>query len=233
VIAWAKWYPKYGEARQQLAMKPEDSGPLRDPSVRQALKEESGSVIEEGISHLEKALEIDPEYHDAMAYLNLFVRERGDLRDTAEEYRRDVETADQWVEKTLEIKKRKTEAGIAPSVGILHPGGGGGGGGPRSSGTQPVRVRGPVQERNLILKVDPIYPDLAKEARIQGVVRLNVVIGADGRVGDIQLVSGHPLLVQAAIDAVRQWVYKPTLLNDQPVEVVTMVDVNFTLNDKI
>jgi protein TonB len=81
----------------------------------------------------------------------------------------------------------------------------------------------------LITKVDPLYPPLATQARIQGVVRFNIVIGKDGRVSNVQLVSGHPLLVAAATDALRQWVYKPTLLNGEPVEVVTQVEVNFTL----
>ena len=92
-----------------------------------------------------------------------------------------------------------------------------------------IRVGAQVQERNLITMVDPLYPPLAMQARIQGLVRFNVVIGKDGRVANMQLVSGHPLLVAAARDAVRQWVYKPTLLNGDPVEVVTEVGVNFTL----
>lgn len=94
-----------------------------------------------------------------------------------------------------------------------------------------IRVGGNVQAVNLIDKVTPVYPPLAKQARIQGVVRFTVTIGKDGRVLDIQLISGHPLLVAAAKDAVAQWVYKPTLLNGNPVEVVTQVDVNFTLSD--
>lgn len=92
-----------------------------------------------------------------------------------------------------------------------------------------IRVGAQVQKLNLITKVDAIYPPLALQARIQGVVRFNIVIGKEGRVSNIQLVSGHPLFVAAATDAVRQWVYKPTLLNGQPVEVVTEADVNFTL----
>jgi TonB family protein len=95
-----------------------------------------------------------------------------------------------------------------------------------------VRVGAKVQEQNLITKVDPIYPPLAMLSRIQGVVRLTVVIDKDGRVSNMELVNGHPLLVAAAKDAVRQWVYRPTLLNGEPVEVVTQVDVNFLLSEK-
>jgi protein TonB len=92
-----------------------------------------------------------------------------------------------------------------------------------------IRIGGNVQSANLIRKVTPVYPPLAKQARIQGVVRFTVTIGKDGAVQDVQLVSGHPLLVSPAQDAVWQWQYKPTLLNGQPVDVVTTVDVNFTL----
>jgi protein TonB len=102
---------------------------------------------------------------------------------------------------------------------------------PADSSTPPQRIRvgGNVQQANLIDKPRPVYPPEAKQARIQGQVRFNVIIGADGHVENIEVVSGHPLLVAAAMDAVRQWVYRPTLLNGQPVEVETVVDVNFTL----
>jgi protein TonB len=86
-----------------------------------------------------------------------------------------------------------------------------------------------VQAANLIHKVDPVYPPLAYQARIQGTVRFTVIIGRDGRIQNLQLLSGHPLLVEAARQAVSQWEYRPTLLNGSPVEVVTQVDVNFTL----
>lgn len=92
-----------------------------------------------------------------------------------------------------------------------------------------VRVGAKVEEQNLITQPAPIYPPLAMQARVQGLVRFTVVIGKDGRVSNIELVHGHPLLVDAARDAVRQWVYRPTVLNGEPVEVVTQVDVNFLL----
>ena len=79
----------------------------------------------------------------------------------------------------------------------------------------------------ILVQTKPVYPPLAKQARIQGVVILEAVIGKDGSVNEIKVISGHPLLQQAAIDAVSQWKYKPTLLNGEPVEVVTTVTVNF------
>jgi protein TonB len=96
--------------------------------------------------------------------------------------------------------------------------------------TKQIRVGGNVQAANLIKKITPVYPALAKSARIQGTVRFTAIIGKDGTIQNLQLVSGHPMLVQSATEAVKQWVYRPTLLNDEPVEVITQIDVNFTLS---
>jgi protein TonB len=95
---------------------------------------------------------------------------------------------------------------------------------------QRIRVGGNVQQARLINQPKPVYPPLAKQARIQGVVRFNAIIGKDGAIMNLQVVSGHPLLVPSALEAVRQWRYQPTLLNGEPVEVVTQIDVNFTLS---
>lgn len=94
---------------------------------------------------------------------------------------------------------------------------------------QRIRVGGNVQSAKLIRQPKPIYPPLAKQARIQGTVKFTAIIGKDGTIQNLQLISGHPLLVPAATEAVKQWVYQPTLLNGEPVEVVTQIDVNFTL----
>jgi protein TonB len=96
---------------------------------------------------------------------------------------------------------------------------------------QRIKIGGQVQQANLIKQVKPIYPQLAKQARISGVVHLSAIISKDGTIQELKALPGaHPLLVPAAIEAVKQWVYKPTLLNGEPVEVVTTIDVNFTLN---
>jgi protein TonB len=93
---------------------------------------------------------------------------------------------------------------------------------------QRIRVGGNVQQARLTEAPAPEYPPLARSARISGVVRFDVVIGTDGRITSMQLVTGHPLLVPPAQAVVRQYVYQPTLLNGQPVEVLTQVDVNFS-----
>jgi len=92
-----------------------------------------------------------------------------------------------------------------------------------------LEVGGDVQMAKLLRKVIPVYPQLARSARISGVVRLIGIIAKDGTIQNLQVVSGHPLLTQAAVEAVRQWVYKPTLLNGTPVEVIAPIEVNFTL----
>lgn len=109
VVAWSKYYPAWMEARTKLGMKPETPGPIKDAKVRDALKEKYSEVIAEGIKNLERALTIDKEYDDAMAYLNLLHRERADIADSQAEYQRDTEAADQWISKALETRKIKAE----------------------------------------------------------------------------------------------------------------------------
>jgi TonB family protein len=92
-----------------------------------------------------------------------------------------------------------------------------------------IRVGGNMQSAKLISKPVPRYPVEAKPARIQGVVKLLAVIGKDGSVENLYVISGEPVLAGAAIDAVKHWIYQPTLLNGSPVEVETEIDVNFTL----
>jgi Tfp pilus assembly protein PilF len=120
VITWAKWYPKLMEARNKLGMKPEDPGPIKDKKVRDQLKSEWLETINQGISHLEQALQIDPEYDEAMAYMNLLIRERADLADTPEQYRKDIEVADNWVQKALDTKKIKAERAAANAAKGIH-----------------------------------------------------------------------------------------------------------------
>ncbi len=84
-------------------------------------------------------------------------------------------------------------------------------------------------EGNLIRRIQPDYPPLARQARIQGSVVLRAVISRDGRIENLQVLNGHPMLAPAAIEAVRQWRYRPYMLNGEPVEVETQITVNFTL----
>ncbi|HSB15863.1 MAG TPA: energy transducer TonB [Bryobacteraceae bacterium] len=93
-----------------------------------------------------------------------------------------------------------------------------------------LRVGGVVRPPVPVYEPRPVYPQIARQARVSGVVHLEALIGTDGTVRGLQLVSGHPLLVQAAMEAVRTWRYTPTLLNGDPIEVVMLIDVSFTLS---
>ena len=93
----------------------------------------------------------------------------------------------------------------------------------------PVRVGGNIKQPQKTKDVRPIYPPIAQSARVQGIVIIEAVIGPDGAVRDAKVLRSIPLLDQAALDAVRQWVFTPTLLNGQPVPVIMTVTVQFTL----
>ena len=101
---------------------------------------------------------------------------------------------------------------------------------PKVATPQRVRVSSGVSTGLLIKKVTPNYPQLAKQARIQGAVVLQAEISKEGTIQNLQLISGHPMLAPAAIEAVKQWRYKPYLLNGEPVAVETQVVVNFSLS---
>jgi periplasmic protein TonB len=97
----------------------------------------------------------------------------------------------------------------------------------------PVTHHPPVSrmmEGNLILRVQPDYPSIARQARVQGQVVLRAMISREGTIENLQVLNGHPMLVRAAVDAVRQWRYRPYVLNGEPVEVETEVKVNFVLS---
>jgi len=106
VIKWTESYQPRLQVRADLGMKPDDPGPIKDEEKRTELAETAVPVIDEGLTALTKALEINPDYADAMAYLNLLNRERADLAETDEEYEQYLAKADEWVERTLETTKR-------------------------------------------------------------------------------------------------------------------------------
>ena len=101
---------------------------------------------------------------------------------------------------------------------------------PKVATPQRVRVSQGVTQGLLIRKIQPNYPPLARQARIQGSVLLQAEISKDGTIENLHLISGHPMLAPAAIEAVKQWKYKPYILNGEPVEVETQITVNFTLS---
>ena len=96
----------------------------------------------------------------------------------------------------------------------------------------PVRVASAVQEKKLTKKVDPIYPKEAFDSKLTGVINLEVTIGVDGKVTNVRPVSnGDAQLIKAAEDAVKQWIYKPTLVDKMPIEVLTIVSIKFKVGE--
>jgi protein TonB len=103
---------------------------------------------------------------------------------------------------------------------------------PPPAAAQPPRYRvgGVVKMAHLVSRVEPRYPTLARQMHVSGVVELEGVIGTDGRIRELNVRGGHPLLVHAAVEAVRQWIYEPTTLNGTPVEVIAPITITFRLN---
>jgi periplasmic protein TonB len=111
---------------------------------------------------------------------------------------------------------------IGDSVAIIPP--------PPSAPTRPPRISH-WAEGNLIYRVQPVYPTLARQARIQGAVQLRAIISKEGTIEHLAVESGHPMLIGSAIEAVRQWRYRPYLLNEEPIEIETEITVNFVLSN--
>jgi protein TonB len=147
-------------------------------------------------------------------------------------------------EKIQMIKEEEAPPPVSSMAGVVGgvPGAGGAMGGviggiinstpvavPKVATPQRVRVSQGVTQGLLLRKIQPNYPPLARQARIQGSVLLQAEISKDGSIQNLRLISGHPMLAPAAIEAVKQWKYKPYILNGEPVEVETQITVNFTL----
>lgn len=101
---------------------------------------------------------------------------------------------------------------------------------PQGGTPQTVRVGGDIKPPVKVKGAAPVYPDVAKRARVEGVVILEVTVGTDGKVKDIKVIRSVKLLESAAMDAVRTWEFKPTLVNGQAVQVITTIPVNFSLD---
>ena len=118
VIAWAETYPIRKKARVELKMRDEEPGPLKDKKVLARVQERNMPIVDNGIAAMRKAIDIDKEYDDAMAYLNLLLREKADISNTSAEFKQYSDEANSWVEKALETKRIK--AARAPTqVGIV------------------------------------------------------------------------------------------------------------------
>jgi len=204
---------KRKEARAQSNLAPDAPGPIPLPSARGQYQAEAAPMIDDATRHLDQVLLKDPTFVPAIAYMNQLIRARADYAADATGYQQEIAKAEEWAAKMQAA--RSSVSSPAPASG---------------SGPAQIRVGAEVQKAKLVRRIEPVYPPMALQARIQGVVRFNVVIGEDGRVVNPTVVSGHPLLVPAATEAIKQWEYSQTLLNGKPTEVITQADVNFVLN---
>lgn len=206
VIAWTRFFPEWAKARARLQMKPNQQGPLSSAADRAELRAQYGSILDAGIRSLERAIEIDPKYDDALAYLNLLYRERADLQDSPEAYKRDLEIAEQFVQRALELRRARG-----------------------AGATDPIRLSGPTQPARLIQPATPVYPEQAIKIGLQGSVRYKGRVLKDGTLANLSLLNGHPLLVPAATDALRHYRYQPAMRNGMLVEEDIEVQVDFVV----
>jgi TonB family protein len=215
----------------------------KDPSVTPAEKQ---TYIRSGIAATDRALAYDPDFAEAMVYKNLFLRMQANMETDTGRQKSLIAEADALRSRAMELQKLKTTSNRGVPGGIP-----GGVPGPKSSraddmpapppppppppppgldyGTAPVRVGGNIKPPAKVRDVKPVYPEDAKAAGVQGVVIMEVLITTSGQVGTARVLKGVPMLDQAALDAVHQWEFQPTLLNGAPVPVIMTVTVNFTL----
>ena len=246
-LDWAETYPDYAKARMAAGMRPQDSGIIPDATLRQKVRADHGAQIEDGFRVLQIALQLDPDYSDAMAYMNLLYRIEAGIADTPAESAAMVAKADDWVTKALDARRRMAKTD-RPATGPLDVDGPvtdtfvpappppppppPPGAAPQARMEAPgaIHINGEALQAKLVRQVPPIYPEMAKRAAISGTVVLSVVISKEGTVRQADVVSGPAALAGAALDAVRQWAWKPTLLNGDPVDVVSTVTINFALS---
>jgi TonB family protein len=245
LIDWQETFQARMAERVKLGLKPDD--PLLDKGVCQRLQEKNSTRIGEAMSMMEKAFQLRPVHDYVATYLGLLWREKADLECEKDDARAaDSKKAEEWLQRaevSVDPDKRIIRAWTFGPAPVNGGSGGSSMGGviggiinstpvpvPRPTTPQRVRVSEGVTQGLLIKKVEPNYPPLAQQARIQGSVILQAEIGKDGTIKNLSLISGHPMLVSAAIEAVKQWQYKPYILNGEAVEVETQITVNFTLS---
>lgn len=186
--------------------------------------------IMSGIAATDRALGLKPDSVEALTYKNLLLRMRANLETDQYQKQQFIAEADTLRNRAIELNKGRTaiggtNAGVAlppppppPTTGPALP-----------SGMAPVRVGGNIKTPTKVRDVRPVYPPDAQSARIQGVVIIEATIDTDGRVHDAKVLRSIPALDDAALDAVRQWEFTPTLLEGVPVPVIMTVTVNFTM----
>jgi TonB family protein len=243
-----------GEARGRI-LNQGNAARLRDESIRQPLALQYDGTLDDAIVHTAKVIELQSTNGFAMLltsvshYLlaNLASSDAGSAREMGLATQWEARFKTQWGANYSLDTERRLVAGLLgpqvaivadPSMGAVMGGVLGGVTAPppssrpcnASSADRPVQPNSAPPEANLIKKVDPMYPPVAKSARVQGTVEFTIIIDKTGHVREAHLVKGHPLLVAAARESVLQWEYRPLIQCGQPIEVITDAIVNFTLS---
>jgi protein TonB len=196
---------------------------------KQLTPAERWTYIFEGINATDRALAVNPDYVEALTYKNILLRMRAPLESDPAQQKASLAEADALRNRAMALNKART--GVTAETNLISASGM-----PVAvpassrSGQAPVRVGGNIKPPTKIRHVPPVYPPEAQTARIEGVVIIEATIGVDGRVSDARILRSIQLLDQAAVDAVRQWEFTPTVLEGVgPVPVIMTVTVNFTL----
>jgi len=196
------------------------------------LPAEKYTYITQGIAATDRALDLKPDYVEALTYKNLLLRTRANLESDPVVQQQLIAEADALRNKAIELNKTRgaiDSGNRAVMVGPMPPPPPPPAAGGYPSPSAPVRVGGNIKPPTKTRDVRPIYPADAQAAGVTGVVIIETTIDPAGRVSDAKVLRSIPILDQAAIDAVRQWEFEPTLLNGAPVPVIMTVTVNFTL----
>jgi TonB family protein len=216
-------------ARTRSGMAIGEKGRVRDEALRGSLQEQYGNAIAEAILHARKALELNPTNVPAMRAMSGVLVMRANLSDSDAGFAADFKASEDWQQKAANATpKPAVVPGPVSNIGAVI-------GGmisqtPVPPGTTTMIFALPsAAERNLLTKIEPAYPDAARKAGVQGTVYFKAVIGTDGHVKTLDLVKGDPLLVKAAQDAVRKWVYRPFEADGMAREAVTDIAVPFSL----
>src|SRR5882762_4342300 len=239
--------PDYAAAHFGLGITFRDKGDLADAAAefREVIRESPNDIgahnalgltlfrkgdFDRAIAEYREAARLNPQDAEAHYLLASALDKRGDHGGAIAEYRETLRlkpdfARDHPMPELPTVEKMATggasDAPPAPPP-IVQPA-------KAKPSSNPIRQGGNVQAARLIKRVNPTYPPLAAQSHISGTVRLHAIIGKEGTVREVDALSGHPLLLQSAMNAVKQWQYKPTLLNGRPVEVDTTIDVEFNL----
>ncbi|HEY8150513.1 MAG TPA: energy transducer TonB [Vicinamibacteria bacterium] len=207
---------------------------FRDPRLTDAQKDQYADL---GLEHVRRALEIKPNVFEAIVYEGLLLRIKAMVATDAAKRSEYLTEASQLQKRAAELRRSGAAEMSGARLAPPPPPPGAPVGGVVGSRPLPppppnaVRIGGAIKEPRNLKHVNPVYPDVARQARVQGVVIMECTIDAQGKVSDVRVLRGVPLLDAAAIDAVRQWEYTPTLVNGVPVPVIMTVTVNFRLAD--